>query len=430
MKRVMYVISCLISLLFMPIHVFAADGIEVSKTSLTIEQGTNVTFNMTATNVAVHVTYSLSDSSIIFVENVPDWIDSEPGKSMSKTVRVHGLKIGTSTITFDTTVATYDEKEYKKTIEVVVNVVAPKSSNNSLKELKIDGVLLNNFNASTTNYTLKNTDASSITVSAVASDSKASVSGSGTKKLSYGVNTINIVVTAENGNKKTYILKVTRNDRRSSDNLLSSLTVSSGEFIFDSNKTSYTVVVDEDVEELKVDATAKSTKAKVSGIGTVKLKPGINEIRVVVTAENGSEKVYLLSVVKQDKDSAVDNLSSNNDLKSLIVKGYNINFKSDELSYYLDVSKDIDKINIEAVCEDSKAIVSMNNPEKLKFGENIITIDVTAENGDVQTYKIYVNRLDDVENNAHSCIYKVLSIIELVVIVSLIVILILLKRKK
>ena len=328
-------------------------------------------------------------------------------------------------------IATYDEREFNKTIQVVVNVVPPKSSNNNLKEIKINGVALSNFNASTTNYTLKNTDSSSITVSASVEDTKASVSGTGTIKLPYGVTTINIVVTSENGSKKTYALKITRNDNRSGENSLSSLSVNVGKIEFDSKKTDYTVIVDNDVTEVKIDAKAKSSKASVSGMGTVKLKDGYNEIKVVVTAENGSKKTYTINIVKNVEDTDISDLSNNNDLKTLYIEGYNINFTSSKKNYYLNVDESIIKLNIEAVSDDPKAKVVINNIDNLVNGENIITIDVIAENGDLKTYKIIVNKgSEEIDEDVHNCIYKILSIVELVVIVALIVTMILINKKK
>ena len=50
----------------------------------------------------------------------------------------------------------------------------------------------------------------SISISAAANDTKATVSGTGTKTLNAGDNTFSIVVTAENGVTKTYIVRVTR----------------------------------------------------------------------------------------------------------------------------------------------------------------------------------------------------------------------------
>lgn len=415
MKRIFYTIICCFTLLLMPIHVNAAGVVEVNTTSITLEQGTSKTFNIIATNAASHLTFGNSNSSVATLDNKPDWIENE-----TIAIKVNGLAVGTSVISINVNAATFDEEVIKKTINVNVNVIPPKSSNNNLKEIKVDGIKVNNFNANTTTYTLMNTDLSTILINAVAADSKASVSGTGTKKLSYGVNTLNIIVTAENGSKKTYTLKVTRNDKRSSDNLLSSLNVSVGNINFDSSKTSYTINVDEKVTEIKVDAKAKSSKASVTGTGTIKLKEGNNEIKVVVTAENGNKKTYTINVVKKSKDTNISELSSNNNLKSLVVSGYNINFDSSKKTYYLNVADSVTNLNIEAISEDAKAKVEVNNIDSLVMGENIITINVTAENGDVQTYQILVNKTSSVAKESHSCIYKYLFIIETIIIILLI----------
>jgi len=196
------------------------------------------------------------------------------------------------------------------------------------------------------------------------------------------------------------------------------LTVNVGTINFNSGTTSYTINVGNDVNEIKIDAKAKHAKASVSGAGTVKLKDGKNEIKVVVTAENGSKKTYTINVIRKGKDDTTGNLSSNNNLKLLVVEGYEINFDANKGMYYLDVSKDVEKLVVEAISADSKANISINNPT-LKAGENTIRIDVTAENGDIKTYKIIVNKEAESETSGHNCIFKVLTIVELVVIILL-----------
>lgn len=425
MKRIFYTIICCFTLLLMPIQVNAAGGVEVNTTSITLEQGTSKTFNIIATNAAAYLKFSNSNSSVATLDNKPDWIESQ-----TTAIKVNGLTVGQSVISITVDAATFDEEVIKKTINVNVNVIPPKSSNNNLKEIKVDEIKVDNFNANTTTYTLMNTDLSTVTINAVADDSKASISGTGTKNLSYGVNTLNIVVTAENGSKKTYTLKITRNDKRSSDNLLSSLSVSVGKIDFDSNKTSYTINVDKDTTEIKIDAKAKSSKAKVTGTGTIKLKEGNNEIKVVVTAENGSNKTYTINVIKKGKDTSASELSSNNNLKSLVVSGYNINFDSNKKIYYLNVDENVTNLNIEAICEDTKAKVEVNNIDNLVKGENVITINVTAENGDVNTYKLLVNKTSSEVSESHNCIYKYLFIIETIIIVLLVAVFGLLYSKK
>jgi len=73
------------------------------------------------------------------------------------------------------------------------------------------GALTPAFNPNTTDYTLEVENAVAIlVVSATASDGKATVSGAGEFALNVGENTIQILVTAEDGTTKTYTILVTR----------------------------------------------------------------------------------------------------------------------------------------------------------------------------------------------------------------------------
>ena len=84
----------------------------------------------------------------------------------------------------------------------------------TLKTLTVNrGTLSPAFSASRFEYsvTVRNSN-NVITVTAAANSGKASVSGTGTKTLNVGSNTIPVVVKAENGDSKTYIINVTRHD--------------------------------------------------------------------------------------------------------------------------------------------------------------------------------------------------------------------------
>jgi hypothetical protein len=100
-----------------------------------------------------------------------------------------------------------------KTVEVTAETNTPiKSSNNNLSSLSVDGKAVTNFNKSTLSYTLSAVANSktSIKIEAAAEDSKSKITGTGTKNLSVGNNSFNIVVTAEDGTQKTYVIKVER----------------------------------------------------------------------------------------------------------------------------------------------------------------------------------------------------------------------------
>lgn len=68
---------------------------------------------------------------------------------------------------------------------------------------------------------------------------------------------------------------------------------------FNMNTTSYDLIVDESVSSVTVQASVLDSTASVSGTGTVSLQSGINEIRVNVTAQNGTVREYVIHVVRQ-----------------------------------------------------------------------------------------------------------------------------------
>lgn len=88
------------------------------------------------------------------------------------------------------------------------NKDSSKSSDNTLKSLTVEGQNLS-FDKNTTNYSLAvSNEVKSIKINAEVSDSKASVMGTGEKSLKDGDNKFEIVVTAENGDKRVYYLNV------------------------------------------------------------------------------------------------------------------------------------------------------------------------------------------------------------------------------
>ena len=85
--------------------------------------------------------------------------------------------------------------------------------------------------------------------------------------------------------------------------------------------------------------------------------------------------------------------STNNNLKNLAVEGYELNpgFNKDVVEYKLTVDQKIEKINVIAEKEDSKASISGAGEKNLSLGENTIEVKVTAENGNEKKYKIIVS---------------------------------------
>ena len=88
-------------------------------------------------------------------------------------------------------------------------------------------------------------------------------------------------------------------------------------------------------------------------------------------------------------------LSGNANLSSLSVAPGTLSpaFSKGTTNYHVTVPETTSSIAVTATPEDSKAKVSLNGVQKsLAPGDNTVKVSVTAENGDVKTYKILVTR--------------------------------------
>ena len=310
MKKILYSILLTLFALF-PTSIFAAGDISVSPTSLTIEKGSSKTFTITAYNTIGDVSIETKDNSIASI-STNQWSTGmvEEKQNKTGTITVTANEVGTTEIVLKTDAATFDEEEIIKTLTVKITVAAPKSSDANLASITIDNKSITDFNKNTTTYTLSNTDSSTITIDAKTVDSKAKISGAGTKKLSYGLNKFDIVVTAENGTKKTYTIKITRNDLRSKNNSLETLTINNKVIKLNENTTSYELKVDNKTENLDIKAKAKDSKASIKINKPETLSVGENIVTITVTAENGTAKSYKIKVIKESK---IANITPNED---------------------------------------------------------------------------------------------------------------------
>lgn len=88
------------------------------------------------------------------------------------------------------------------------------SPNNWLKSLTVNGNSIGFDGAKTSGYSITVPAASTVNISAVAVNSKAKISGAGNVTLKdTGTTTVNITVTAENGDKRTYSVNITKSEK-------------------------------------------------------------------------------------------------------------------------------------------------------------------------------------------------------------------------
>ncbi len=284
---------------------------------------------------------------------------------------------------------------------VSFSVRPPKSGNNNLSSLSLSTGSIN-FSPGNTNYSV-NVAASvtSITISATKEDSKASVSGDGTKGLGYGNNTFNVVVTAENGSKKTYTINVNRADDRSKNNNLKSLSFSNAKLKtnFDPSKTTYDISVPYEVSKLDIKAVAQDGKARISINNPSLVAEETVTATITVTAENGAQKTYTLKVARGKDPNKI--LSTNGYLKTFKSSYGDLSpvFNKEKYEYALYVPYEVEKVDFTYEVEDKKyATVKQEKPEKLLADSyNTYKFIVTAEDESKTTYTVYVYRGKNME---------------------------------
>ncbi len=154
---------------------------------------------------------------------------------------------------------------------------------------------------------------------------------------------------------------------------------------FAASKSSYSLP-ETTAESIIINATAESG-ATITGIGTKTLAYGPNQFTITVTAEDGiTKKTYTINVLK------TDTRSKNNFLASLIFSEGTIDFKKDIYAYTVNLAETVEKVNIMATTEDVKARIKGTGIKNLVLGSNEYKVIVTAENGELKTYTVVINR--------------------------------------
>ncbi|WP_168735686.1 cadherin-like beta sandwich domain-containing protein [Cohnella fermenti] len=351
-------------------------------------------------------------------------------------VKVNGVSVASGSLSGDITLDVGDN-----TIELVVTaedgvttqlykvtVDRLRSSNANLSNLTLSsGTLDSAFSSSTTTYNTT-VGRSSITVTPTLADTLASVTVNGTPVTSGAAsapisltvgsgNTITVKVTAQDGTTtKTYTINATRTISSNAD--LSGLTLSSGILspAFAAGENDYTASVGNDVSSITVTPTLADSSAAVTVNGVtvdsgtasdaLPLVVGVNTIEVLVTAEDGTENPYEVTVTRAK--------SSNAELSDLELSSGTVTPSFIPGTYKASVGNGVSSVTITPTAADSAhaAIkVSLFNGSgtlvsgpssvasgtassalALGIGSNTITVEVTAEDGTTKTYTVTVTR--------------------------------------
>jgi hypothetical protein len=303
-----------------------------------------------------------------------------------------------------------EDKSFK-----VYHIFATKevSNDNNLSSLKVfndtNELTLNpEFSSNEVVYNLSvSNDVNSVRIEATLNDKYAKVTGDGIYYLQPGVNNIIVTVTSEAGDIKNY--NITINREQNSDVTLKQVNNNQNSTVilskYEETGYDYLINVQYEVNSIAIEGIPNANTSIVTGNGTYALKTGDNDITLNVTAEDGTNKNYIVRVVRD--------LSTNDDLGFLYVHegGLTPNFNETIISYDVKIPFKYDSVTIEAEAEDKNALVSiigdLTNIE-VEVPRKVI-VKVVAEKGknlpeDEQTqytkeYTLNIVRQQDTTNN-------------------------------
>ena len=373
------------------------------------------TDNVPNSITAISVTPTVEDSNSTVTVNgtsVPSGVESSP----------ISLNVFNNTITV---IVTAQDGVTTRTYTIIVNR-AP-SNNAYLMLLEVsEGMLNPGFNKEVTSYSDDVVNGvASIILTPTSEEPNASItvegvpvnSGSGSNPINLfvGDNTINIVVTAEDGAASmTYTVVVKR--AASSNAFLSNLEVSEGTLdpSFDPAITTYSDNVINSVISIRVRPTADDPTSLITVNGDpvdsgqlslpISLNIGNNIINVVVTAEDGSSsKSYSVTVARAGSGNA--NLANLEVSEGIL----NPTFDPDTTSYTDDVPNSVSSITVTPTSEDVNSTITVNgaavtsgnvsSPIALSAGYTTIEVIVTAQDATIKLYTVEVNRAPAANND-------------------------------
>lgn len=232
MRKVKYWVFGLIAGFIFVAGVDAASfGVSTNARTVVVGNSFNVVVTLNGTGTKAGAagawTYCVSyDSSILTLTSpsspcVNDGVVGLTGASQTFTFKAK--KSGTATISLSNAVA-YDyiteaqlstsKGSVTITAKTQSEIIASYSTNADLSAITIDGFdLTPSFSKDTLEYSLEvQNEVEKITISATRADNRSTLKGIGEVELTEGVNKIELVVTAEKGNQKTYVVNVTRKE--------------------------------------------------------------------------------------------------------------------------------------------------------------------------------------------------------------------------
>lgn len=166
---------------------------------------------------------------------------------------------------------------------------------------------------------------------------------------------------------------------------------------FNKNITQYYITIPENISNINITANPEDSKANVQITGNNNIPSGASKIRIIVTAENGNKKEYVINVTKTNNPEL-----SNSNLENLAIENMTLvpEFNPDITDYTVEFFEDLDKFNILAVPQREAAKVTIEGNENLQYGDNVIKVTVLAEDGvSSKVYNVVAKKSEKIVEN-------------------------------
>ena len=282
-----------------------------------------------------------------------------------------------------------------------ITLLEQPSENNFLSYIKTDkGELSPEYEMGEVNYRVELTsEDDEITITAALEDDKATMTGLGTFDVPAGETDFPITVTAENGDIRIYTVTVSR--PASSNAKPNNITISglvpalcainekycklSDEFSPDIHD--YTITVPSRIKNLEFTVNKGHKYQKVTGEGIVKLEGGMNDVTIEIESEDGTNIERYTYHIERDMTG-----NANIEMLEVLDPKTDINFDPDITDYYFSVPNEYTNVDLKVTLEDPEASYKIYDNENFQLGLNLVTIEVTAKNGEVKTYMLNIYR--------------------------------------
>lgn len=172
------------------------------------------------------------------------------------------------------------------------NINTSQNNDTSLKEITINDEIISIKD--TMEY---KTREEKVDLKIKASDDNAKVEYNQIDNLKIGNNIINIKVIAQDGTEAKYVLIIAREEALNANTEIE-VKIAGEKIAFDNYR--YAMEVKNNVTELDIDYTLSSDKSIAKIEGNKDFVTGKNEVKILVTAENGDSQEYVIVVTKLD----------------------------------------------------------------------------------------------------------------------------------